>query len=399
MAHILVLNGGSSSLKAAVFRMNGPPPLAAQQPVWEAHADWGRDHSRASIRIRREGGREEQQSVPLNDPGDVFEPVLQSLDNRYEITAAGHRIVHGGRFRDTARIDDAIKDEIRRLVQYAPEHNSLELEGIEAAERHLGSGAAQVAVFDTAFHSTLPEAAATYPGPYGWLDQGIRRYGFHGISHQYVSRRAAEILQRDVREIRLITCHLGNGCSLAAVRNGESVDTTMGFTPLEGLMMGTRSGTIDPGIVIHLVRNCGYGADELDRILNKESGLKGLSGVSGDMRAVLEARERGEKRSALAWDVFVHRLCREVGGMLTSLGGVDVLVFTAGIGEHTPALREAVCARLDFLGVRIDPALNAGSPVDSDVALPESRVRLLVVHTDEEWAIARECYMVMHRND
>lgn len=257
----------------------------------------------------------------------------------------------------------------------------------------------QVAVFDTAFHATLPEAAATYPGPYSWLDQGIRRYGFHGISHQYVARRAAEIIGRRERSLKIITCHLGSGCSLAAIRDGHSIDTTMGFTPLEGLMMGTRSGSIDPGIIIHLVRNCGYGADQLDRVLNKESGLKGLSGISGDMRAVLEARRQGDPRAAIAWDVFVHRLCRELGGMLTSLGGLDALVFTAGIGEHTPALRAEVCSRLQFLGVNLDTARNAAAPVDQDVAAPDSRVRVLVVHTDEEWAIARECYMVIQPHD
>jgi acetate kinase len=305
-------------------------------------------------------------------------------------------VVHGGRaYRESARIDAECKAAIARLAEFAPEHNRLELEAIEAAERVLGPEVPQVAVFDTAFHSTLPEAAFVYPGPYGWLDEGIRRYGFHGISHQYVSRRAAELLPGSKQPLRLITCHLGNGASLAAVRDGRSIDTTMGFTPLEGLMMGTRSGSLDPGIIIYLVRQCGYSADQLDRILNKESGLKGLSGLSGDMREILSAKNAGNDRAQLAFDVYVHRLTREIGGMLASLGGLDALVFTAGIGENTPPLREAVCRNLAFAGVELDAAKNAGSPVDEDIATVKSRVRVLVIRTEEDWEIARECYRLL----
>jgi acetate kinase len=234
-----------------------------------------------------------------------------------------------------------------------------------------------------------------YPGPYEWLKRGIRRYGFHGISHQYTSRRAAAILGRELKTLRTITCHLGNGCSLAAIRDGVSIDTTMGFTPLEGLMMGTRSGTIDPGIIIHLVRHLGFRADELDRVLNKESGLRGVSGKSGDMRTVMEAMAGGDKRAQLAFDVYVHRLCSEIGAMLASLGGLDVLVFTAGVGENSPEVRSRVAETFAFLGIKLDVMKNGASSPDTDIATADSPVRVLVVHTQEEWEIAREAFRVV----
>ena len=250
------------------------------------------------------------------------------------------------------------------MASFAPEHNRLELEAIECMERILGPDAVQVAVFDTAFHASLPPPAYVYPGPYEWVGQGIRRYGFHGISHQYTSRRAAAILGKQLASLRMITCHLGNGCSLAAIRDGVSIDTTMGFTPLEGLMMGTRSGTIDPGIIIHLVRHRGLRAEALDRMLNKESGLRGVSGVSGDMRTVLAAIDRGDARAQLAFDVYVHRLRSEIGAMLASLGGLDALVFTAGVGENSPQVRAQAVEAFAFLGVKLDAAKNAQSPTD-----------------------------------
>jgi len=253
-----------------------------------------------------------------------------------------------------------------------------------------------VAVFDTAFHASLPQPAYVYPGPYEWLDQGIRRYGFHGISHQYASRRTADILGGGKPPRRMITCHLGNGCSLAAIRDGVSIDTTMGFTPLEGLMMGTRAGTIDPGILIHLVRHLGYRAEALDRVLNKESGLRGVSGGSGDMRAVLDGMAAGDQRAQLAFDVYAHRLCAEIGSMMASLGGLDALVFTAGIGENCPPLRARVGEAFAFLGMRLDEAKNGGSPVDAEISMPDSAVRVLVVKTQEELEIARESYRVLN---
>ncbi len=399
MPNILVLNGGSSGLKAVLHKINGDdlpdlPPL----PAWEARVDWGRYPGKAVVSIRKSGRTATETEMKIETSQEVLDPVLRSLlESKGRVDMVGHRVVHGGKsFRDTTRITPEVKQEIAKLAQYAPEHNRLELEAIEATERNLGPGVPQVAVFDTAFHATMTPAAEAYPGPYAWFEEGIRRYGFHGISHQYVSRRAAGIMGRDLAGLRMITCHLGNGASLAAVLDGKSVDTTMGFTPLEGLMMGSRSGSIDPGIIIHLVRNCGYGADQLDHILNKESGLLGLSGVSADMREVLTAIEKGNARAKLAFDVYVHRLCRLIGAMTASLGGLDALVFTAGVGENCTPLRDRVCRQLSFLGIRLDSAANEDSPMDKDIAERDSAVRVIVAHTDEDWAIARECVRLLN---
>lgn len=384
---ILVLNGGSSGLKAQLREL--ADDATPSQPLWEAQVDWGHRPGCADIRIRTADGGEQKRTMPISSTAEVLRPILESL-GREKVDVAGHRVVHGGRaFQKTTRITPEVRAEIAKMAEFAPEHNRLELEAIDAAIDFFGPAVPQVAVFDTAFHSTLPEEAVVYPGPYDWLKDGVRRFGFHGISHQYVSRRAAEILRRE--DLRLITCHLGNGASLAAVRDGKSIDTTMGFTPLEGLMMGTRSGTIDPGIIIYLVRHCGYKADELDRILNKESGLKGVSGISADMRDILKAMKNGDGRATLAFEVYIHRLSREIGGMMGSLGGVDGLVFTAGIGENAPLVRERVCGNFAFLGLKIDEAKNAASPVDEDIAAADSSVRVLVVHTEEDLEIAREC--------
>jgi len=250
----------------------------------------------------------------------------------------------------------------------------------------------QVAVFDTAFHGRLPQQAAIYPGPYEWVEQGIRRYGFHGISHQYCAQQTARILERDLNALKLITCHLGNGASLAAIKHGHSVDTTMGFTPLEGLMMGTRSGSIDPGIVIYLMRNQGLTADQIDQLLNRESGLQGISGESGDMRRIQQAIESGHPRAQLAFEIYIHRLRSCIGAMLASLGGLDAIAFTGGIGENAPAVRAAACQGFEFLGVNLDSHNNDQRPMDEDIAIPDSQVRVLVIHTEEDWAIAQTCW-------
>src|SRR5580700_10671185 len=391
---ILVLNGGSSSFKSSLFDVTGNEGSAAPNPLWEAKVDWEQHPGTAEIQIKS-GGAVSNRSVSVKSPLDSLDPLMEMLPGRSEIRVAGHRVVHGGRaFRESARITPEVRAGISQMASFAPEHNRLELEAIEAMERLLGPDALQIAVFDTAFHASLPPPAYVYPGRYEWVGQGIRRYGFHGISHQYTSRRAAAILGRDLASLRMITCHLGNGCSLAAIRGGVSIDTTMGFTPLEGLMMGTRSGTIDPGIIIHLVRHRGYRAEELDRVLNKESGLRGVSGISGDMRSVMEAIDRGDARAQLAFDVYVHRLRAEIGAMLGSLGGLDALVFTAGVGENSPQVRAQAVVGFAFLGVKIDAAKNAQSPPDTDIAAPDSAVRVLVVHTQEEWEIARESFRV-----
>ena len=386
--NILVLNGGSSSVKASLFDLSSDgDAVDAASPAWKARAEF--PHVPGDARLYVQG---QERTVRVQSAGDSLAPLLDSLD-RSAIDAVGHRIVHGGKaFRESTRIGPEVKQTIASLANLAPEHNRLEVEGIEAMERLLPS-VPQVAVFDTAFHAHLTPTAYTYPGPYDWLDQGIRRYGFHGISHQYVSGRAGRLLGG--MPGRMITCHLGNGCSLAAIRDGRSIDTTMGFTPLAGLMMGTRSGSIDPGIVIHLVRHCGSSAEDLDRILNKQSGLFGISGISGDMREVMAAMEQGNARARLAYEIYAHRLGAEIGSLLPGLGGLDALVFTAGIGENCPPLRQRVADALAFLGMQIDPARNQSPDGDREISTPGSSVRVLVVHTQEEWEIARECRRIV----
>ena len=403
---ILILNGGSSSLKAQLREIWAGS--VAGSPLWDAHAEWGRQAGAAELRIARGPGPPEQRSVQIHSPADVLAPVLDSLwsgptrvlEGKADIDVVGHRIVHGGKsFRETTRITPEVRAEIIRLAEFAPEHNRLEADAIQAAQQVLGPGVPQIAVFDTAFHSMLPEAAYVYPGPYAWLEQGVRRYGFHGISHQYASRRAAEIVNRPLADLNMITCHLGNGCSLAAVRGGRSIDTTMGFTPLDGLMMGARSGAIDPGIIIYLLRHSGYSADQLDRILNEESGLKGVSGLSGDMRVIVDAMGSGNHRASLAFDMFIHILCRNIGAMAASLDGLDVLVFTAGVGENSAVVRRRACERLGHFGVRLNEQKNENRPVDADISLADSRARVVVVRTEEEGEIARECYRVISEGE
>jgi acetate kinase len=250
----------------------------------------------------------------------------------------------------------------------------------------------QVAVFDTGFHRRMPLVAQTYPGPYEWFEQGIRRYGFHGINHQYCSTRAARLIAKDLKSLKIVSCHLGNGCSVTGIRAGRSVETTMGFTPLDGLMMGTRSGSVDPGILIFLMRKYGLDADQIDDMLNKKSGLLGISGLSGDMRDVLAGMHAGNERAKLAFDLYTHGLRIAIGGMAAVLEGLDVLVFTAGVGENSPEVRAATCKGLDFLGVTINLNRNKERLLDADISSPDSRVKVLVIRAAEDWAIAGECW-------
>ena len=397
---ILVLNGGSSSFKCWFSELSGEDfPVRAPEPLWSARVDWSHHSGSAEIRIRRSDGAVNDRSMRGDKPVAVLRPVIESLwdgparvlQSRSEIDVVCHRIVHGGpEYTENAPLTAEVRSAIAKQAEFAPSHNRFELEAIQTVDQVVGTDVLQIAAFDTGFHSTLDPAAYVYSGPYAWLQQGIRRFGFHGISHRYAAHRAAELL--DSRALRLITCHLGNGASLAAVRNGKSVDTTMGFTPLEGLMMGTRCGSIDPGILIYLIRHCRYSAEQLDRVLNQESGLLGVSGVSGDMREIVEAMNGGNARARLAFDIYAHRLIRETGAMLAVLGGLDALVFTGGVGENSAPLRARVCEQLRFSGVRLDPAKNLQPKFDQDVAATDSQVHVLVIRAEEEWEIARECY-------
>jgi acetate kinase len=396
---ILVLNSGSSSQKTALFDLGPETSSDPVAPLWEGKLDW--DGSKEVLAIKSSAGKrihtEREFETDCRDAS--VENLLQSvwtgptavLGSASEVEAIGHRIVHGGpKLTRPAIVTPEVRQAISDVSSIAPLHNQAGLQGIDLAAK-LFPGIPQVAVFDTGFHRTLPPDAKIYAGPYAWYEAGIRRYGFHGINHQYCANRAAQMLKGDVSSLKIITCHLGNGCSLAAIDEGKSVDTTMGFTPLEGLMMGTRSGSIDPGILTHLVRTGAARADALDGVLNRQSGLLGISGVSSDMRDIVQAMRNGSERAQLAFNIFIHRLCACIGAMAASLRGLDVLVFTAGIGENSADVRRAACERLAFLGVSLDEAGNSSTKTDADISLRDSTVRVLVIRAQEDWAIAQKC--------
>ncbi len=406
--NILVLNSGSSSQKSTLYAMapdladsDGAPPA----PLWAATIE--SDADAAYIAVQQPDGNTVREHIAVNSRRDAIEHLLRTLwegnapavKGPSDIHAVGHRIVHGGpHYQRPVLINAEVKTAIQNVSEFAPLHNRAELEGMECIERVIGE-VPQIAVFDTGFHATMPLAAAMYPGPYEWFEQGIHRYGFHGINHAYCAGRAAQLLERDPHSFKLVSCHLGNGCSLAAIRDGQSIDTTMGFTPLEGLMMGTRSGSVDPGILTYLMRKTKATGEQLDDILNKKSGLLGISGISSDMREILRAMASGEPRAKLAFEMFVHNVLRGIGAMTAALGGMDALVFTAGIGEHSPELRTAVCANLDFLCLKLDPRKN-DRPVleqDIDIACAGSQVRVLVIRAEEDWAIAQECWRLIKK--
>ena len=398
---ILILNAGSSSQKSRLYEIIDHPTSTAPTPLWAADASWTPKKGVAELKVTA-NGQTITQALPAKELSSTIEPLFKTLwsgktqviTQPTEIDIVGHRVVHGGpQYHQSVLITPDVKVEIQRLAPFAPLHNPENLKGIEEVERILGN-VAQVAVFDTAYHSHLPQETMVYPGPYSWFEQGIRRYGFHGISHQYCARRSSQIVKRDLKSLRIVNCHLGNGCSLAAIQAGQSIDTTMGFTPLEGLMMGTRSGSIDPSILLYLQREYGYSTAQLDQMLNQESGLKGISGVSGDMRTVLQAVKEDNQRAKLALSMYIYRLCYFIGAMIASLGGIDALTFTGGVGENSPEVRAKTCEAFRFLTLELDQAKNAASPLDQDIATPQSAVRVLVVHTEEDWEIARECWNV-----
>jgi acetate kinase len=415
---ILVLNSGSSSLKSSLYDLRAPLPAAPPGALWQGEIEWaGGD---ADIAISTSAGAKAKSKIKVGSREEATRELLATLwtgDTRVigsakEIEMVGHRVVNGGpEYREPAVIDAKVEAAITAAVAFAPLHNQAELDGIGVARKVIPL-VPQVAVFDTGFHRTLPAAAYVYPGPYEWLGKGIRRYGFHGINHGYIAERAPQILGRDGRGLRMVSCHLGNGCSLAAIRDGLSVDTTMGFTPLEGLMMGTRSGSVDPGILTYLAREEKISGGDLDNLLNKKSGLLGIAGFSGDMREIIlemkgsgadspagalpiDAGDKGA-RAKLAFDIFVHRLRKEIGAMVAVLGGLDVLVFTAGIGENSADVRAAACEAFAYAGVRLDATKNAQSPADADIAAANSAVRVLVIAAQEDWIIARDCFRLGH---
>jgi acetate kinase len=385
---ILVCNAGSSSLKFSLFDAEQEVLLA------DGGIDWLRKPARLVFRgvnqpeIREELKLEKHADAAARILDDLQAGSPAALETLEELRAVGHRVVHGGnRYTSAVRITAEVKRTIEELTELAPLHNPASLEGINAVEQVLPK-LPQVAAFDTAFHATLAEAARTYPLPKKWTREwGIRRYGFHGLSHSYCTGQAAKIIGR--QGLRLVIAHLGNGASVSAVRDGVCVDTSMGFTPLEGLMMGTRSGTVDPGILIYVLRHKGLNANALDQALNDQSGLLGVSGVSSDMRQVM-AELSHNPDAKLAVDIYVYRILKTIGAMAATLGGIDALVFTAGIGENEPQIRKRVCENLEHLGLQLDRAANQACRPDADIAMPGSTARILVIATREDLTIMRE---------
>ena len=388
--NVLVLNTGSSSVKFGLIASND------ERVLLDGAADW--TAKPAKMMLRHEGASPAESPLPADGCGPAVEHVLGLLRNekKMDVAAVGHRVVHGGpRFTEGVRVAPEVKRELAALSDLAPLHNPINLEGIEAAQR-VWRDVPHVAVFDTAFHATLSEAARTYAVPHQWTAEwGLRRYGFHGLSHAYCSDRAAKMLGRGPRGLRVIVCHLGAGCSASAVRDGVCVDTTMGFTPLDGLVMATRSGSVDPSILIHVLRHKGLNADDLERVLNHESGLLGVSGISGDMRQVHEAARGGHAGARLALEVYAHRLRQTIGGLAATLGGLDALAFTAGVGEHDADMRADACRGLECLGLKLDDAANARCKPDADVTAPDSPGRILVIATREDLSIVRETVRVL----
>ncbi|WP_089611765.1 acetate/propionate family kinase [Dehalobacterium formicoaceticum] len=389
---ILVLNSGSSSLKYQLFDMTDESVLA--KGLVE------RIGLEGSLLTHRPANKEKQViNTDIPDHTTAIQLVLDALTNpdygvissMDEIGAVGHRIVHGGSvFTETTIINDEVVAEIEKLIPLAPLHNPPGIAGIKAC-RSILPNVPQVAVFDTAFHQSMPEVSYIYGLPYEYFEKyGIRRYGFHGTSHRYVSHRAAEILGEPLEDLKMITCHLGNGSSIAAIDKGKVMDTTMGFTPLEGLMMGTRSGNVDPAIISFIMEKENLTIKEVDELLNKKSGFLGVSGVSSDLRNVEEAASEGNYHAQLAIDMFYQKIVRFIGAFVAEINGIDVLVFTAGIGENSPQMREAVCDKLEFLCLFIDKEKNKFRGEEREISRPGSKVKVFVIPTNEELMIARD---------
>ncbi|MBE9204339.1 acetate kinase [Synechocystis salina LEGE 06099] len=400
----LILNAGSSSQKSCLYELTGDRlPETAPEPLWEAFIDWTVLQDQGELTVRT-SGQKQVKTLETNDRRLGISKMLETLitgenavlESLEEIDLVGHRVVHGGTdYAKATLITPKVKQAIADLIPLAPAHNPAHLEGIETIGELL-EDIPQIAVFDTAFHRTIPTASAQYPIPQAWTELGIRRYGFHGTSHKYCAQKTADILGKPLTELKLITCHIGNGASLTAIRNGVSIDTTMGFTPLEGLMMGARSGSIDPAIVLFLQQTQGLTPAEINATLNKKSGLLGVSGRSADLRTILQGKAEGDPQAQLAYAMYIHRFRRCLGAMVASLEGLDTLVFTAGVGENAATVRADVCQAFQFLGLKLDAELNDRSPRNAVISHPGSLVKVVIVHTEEDWAIAQDCWHWWH---
>lgn len=390
---ILVINCGSSSLKYQLIDMENEKNLASGLVE--------RIGIEGSVLTQKVEGREKYiVKTPMQDHKDAIKIVLNVLVDKVngviadmsEISAVGHRVVHGGeKYSKSVLIDDEVMVALEEVAKLAPLHNPPNIIGINACRELMPSTPMSV-VFDTAFHQTLPEEAYLYALPYElYTNYGIRKYGFHGTSHKYVSGVAADMIQKDIKDLKIITCHLGNGASITAVDGGKSVDTSMGFTPLAGIVMGTRCGDIDPAIIPFVMKEMNLSVDEVNNLMNKKSGVLGVSGVSSDFRDIEDAAwKKGNKRAQLALEIFNYRVRQTIGSYVASMDGVDCLVFTAGLGENSQETREAICSKLSYLGVKLDLEKNKLRGKALEISTPDSKVKVFVVPTNEELMIARD---------
>ncbi|MDO5783727.1 MAG: acetate kinase [Eubacteriales bacterium] len=391
--NVLVINAGSSSLKYQLFDMDSKEVLA--KGLCERIGIDGR-----LTHTNPEKPEKYSENVPMKDHADAIRAVIDILidkewgviESMSEIDAVGHRVVHGGEyFADSVMIDDSVIKAIEACVPLAPLHNTPNLIGIDACKDVMGEDIPQVAVFDTAFHQTMQPVDYIYSIPYDYYQKyKIRRYGFHGTSHKYVAQQASEMLGIPLEHLRVITCHLGNGSSVTAIKGGKSVDTSMGFTPLAGLPMGTRSGDIDPAIISFLCEHENKSAEEMLEIMNKESGVYGVSGVSSDFRDLDAAIDDGNERAKLAKDIFINSVKKLIGSYIAEMGGVDAVVFTAGVGENDRSVRWDVCEHMEYLGIKVDPEKNKYRGRQMDISVDYARVRVLVIPTNEELVIAED---------
>ncbi|MBP5293965.1 MAG: acetate kinase [Clostridia bacterium] len=389
---ILVVNAGSSSLKYQLFDMDKNTVIA--KGLCEKIGIGG------AITHKRPGKADYHEDIELKDHDDAIalvlklltDPELGVISSVDEIDAVGHRVAHGGKLKASMIVTDEVLHYLESIVGINPLHGPPAIKGINACKKVM-PGKPMVTVFDTSFHSTMPEKSYIYALPYEYYEKyQVRRYGFHGTSHRYVAREAAKFVGKPMEELKIITCHCGNGSSFTAVKNGKVIDTSMGFTPQEGLPMGTRCGSIDPTIVTYLMKQEGLTPDQMDDVLNKKSGLLGVSGVSSDMREVWAAADAGNERAKLALDILIQDAKKIIGSYIAEMGGIDVLLFTAGIGENDRAFRAGVCKDMEYLGIKIDEAYNASCPRGENVELtaPGAKVRTLVIPTDEELMIATD---------
>ena len=392
---ILVLNSGSSSVKYKLIDLQGnEDKTLAEGGVEKIGLEGG------FLKYKKADGSKDTDMLGLIDHQGAVKAILAKLTDSFdgciksydEIDAVGHRVVHGGeKFSESVIITDDVKEKIKECYDIAPLHNPANMTGIDAITA-LMPNVPQVGVFDTAFHQTMPAKAYMYALPYKFYkEDGVRRYGFHGTSHRYVSQRVCEFLGVDITKQRIITCHIGNGASMAAVVGGKCVDTSMGLTPVEGLMMGTRVGDVDPGALTYLMNKHHMSADDLQKVLNKESGVLGISGVSNDMREIEAAIAEGNERARLALDMYMLRITKYIGAYAAEMGGVDIIVFTGGVGENQAGLRADVCSTLGFMGVEIDKEVNARTRgTETIISSAASKVKVCVIPTDEELTIARD---------